>query len=302
MKSVATQSTHILLVGSCGYIGSYLYPLLHKNGYTVTLCDEMLRGNPAGLSVNYSRYQDLSTEFLSKIDAVLWFGGHSSVGASIEDPKGALANNCIDLYQFALRLPLHAKLIYASTASLYSTRSSRVQRSDETSLIMIPDQNSYDTSKFAFDYFAKNHLTNFYGLRMGTLAGHSPNLRSELVFNAMNLAAYQKRVIQLKNSSSMRTILYLQDLWVLIKNLLEHNHQPGFYNAGSYTGSMAELAVGIAKTWDARIEYMGDSPTYSFSLDCTRMQAICGHELTATSLEEASRKFIKDFNANNAHV
>ena len=137
---------------------------------------------------------------------------------------------------------------------------------------------------------------------MGTLAGHSPNLRSELVFNAMNLAAHRNGVIRLKNSASMRTILYLQDLWVLIRNLMTHDHQPGFYNAGSHTASMAELAMGIAATWRARIEYQGDSSTYSFALDCTLMRTICGHELTTCTLEDASRRFIRDHDTAPNHV
>jgi nucleoside-diphosphate-sugar epimerase len=220
----------------------------------------------------------------------------------LEDPQGALANNCLDLYQFALRLPEHVKLIYASTASLYSSSDHVVALSAESSLLMIPEQNAYDISKFAFDYFAKNHLKNFYGLRMGTLAGHSPNLRPELVFNAMSLAAKNKGVIQLKNSRSMRTILFLNDLWVLVKNLLKHDHEPGFYNAGSYTGSMADLAMGISKVWGARIEHKGESTTYSFALDVTRMRVVCGHELLPCSLEEASRQFIEDHQAHNHHA
>jgi nucleoside-diphosphate-sugar epimerase len=287
----------VLLIGGCGYIGSFLYPRLCEANHTVIVCDEQRRGNPTKIPVDFESYRNLPQDLLSDLDVVLWFGGHSSVGQSIEDPKGALANNCLDLYDFAIRLPEKVKLIYASTASLYSTRANTADLSDENSLIQIPEQNAYDTSKFAFDYFAKNQLKRFYGLRMGTLAGFSGNLRSELVFNAMNLAASENGVIYLKNSASMRTILYLKDLWILIKNLMDYGHQPGFYNAGSYTASMADLAIGIARTWGARIEYLGDSPTYSFALALTRMQAICGHELKPNSLEEACHQFIKDYHA-----
>lgn len=286
---------NVLLIGGCGYIGSYLYDKLIQNSYSVTAIDPLLRGNPANVPLLGGRYQDLSVEQLDSLDAVLWFGGHSSVAQSVQDPAGAISNNCIDLYQLVKKLPESVKFIYASTASLYSSKEQIVQPSSERSLIKIPEQNAYDASKFAFDYIAKNFLNNYYGLRMGTLAGYSKNLRSELVFNAMNLAACQDGVVRLKNSESYRTILYLKDLWVLIKNLLEMDHKSGFYNAGSHTCSMAQLATGIAETWGAKIQYEGDTETYSFALDCTKMQMICGNTLTSGSLEDNCRSFINEY-------
>jgi hypothetical protein len=130
---------------------------------------------------------------------------------------------------------------------------------------------------------------------MGTLAGFSKNLRSELVFNAMNISATQTGIIKLMNSDSYRTILFLKDLWILIKNLLEFDHKPGFYNAGSFTGSMADLAIGISRAWGCKIQYEGDSNTYSFALDCTKMQTICGIELKTVPLEENCKEFIYQY-------
>ena len=134
--------------------------------------------------------------------AVLWFGGHSSVTQSIQDPNGAVTNNCLNLFSFAKKLHPDTKFIYASTASLYSVTGKKVEPSSEAIEANIPSQNPYDMSKFAFDFLAKNFIENFYALRMGTLAGYSPNLRQELVFNAMNLSAVRKGEVRLKNSES----------------------------------------------------------------------------------------------------
>ena len=289
-----SQSKKVLLIGGCGYIGSFLYPKLLEEGCSVSVCDSLQRGNPANIDIHYNQYQDIPAADLVNFDSVLWFAGHSSVGQAVSDPNGAMANNCIDLYTFVSKLPKHIKFIYASTGSMYSNKDVATP-SHEESLLQIPENNAYDVSKFAFDYIAKNCLNMFYGLRMGTLSGYSPNLRSELVFNAMSLSAYQKGVIHLKNSHSMRTILLLSDLWILVKNLLWFDHQPGFYNAGSISCSMAELAKSIAKTWKSKIIYMGNSNTYSFLLDCTRMDMVCGHELNHCSIESASQIFIDQF-------
>ncbi len=285
----------ILLIGGCGYIGSYLYQRLERAGFSVTVVDLLKRGNPLGLAVLQQDYADLEDDFLQQFDAVLWFGGHSSVGESMTDPDGAVANNCLNLFSFAKRLPARTKLIYASSGSLYSTKSPNVVPASESSLASIPSQNAYDISKFAFDYLAKSFLGNFYALRMGTLSGYSANLRPELVFNAMNIAAVTTGRVHLKNSDSHRTILFLSDLWALVRKLLVTQQQPGVYNAGSLSFKLGELAHGIASTWNAQVMYEGDSETYSFLLDTTRMKAICGNDLVSTDLSQRCREFIDQY-------
>ncbi|MFN3861642.1 MAG: NAD-dependent epimerase/dehydratase family protein [Roseateles sp.] len=293
--STAATSQKVLLIGGCGYIGSYLYPRLERAGFAVTVVDQLKRGNPLGLTVIQDDYANLDDDFLRAFDAVLWFGGHSSVGQSMADPDGAVANNCLNLFSFAKRLPAHTKFIYASSGSLYSSKATPVMAASESSLASIPSQNAYDISKFAFDYLAKSFLGNFYALRMGTLAGYSPNLRPELVFNAMNIAAVTTGRVHLKNSDSYRTILFLSDLWALVRKLLITQQQPGVYNAGSLSFKMGELAHGIASTWNAQVMYEGDSDTYSFLLDTTRMKAICGNDLASPDLSQRCREFIEQY-------
>ncbi len=292
---VPAHTPNILLIGGCGYIGCFLYQRLERAGFAVTVVDQLKRGNPLGLSVIEDDYANLHNDFLLQFDAVLWFAGHSSVGQSIADPGGAVANNCLNLFSFAKRLPERTKLIYASSGSLYSTKDAHVVPASESSLANIPSQNAYDISKFAFDYLSNSFLSNFFALRMGTLAGFSPNLRPELVFNAMNIAAVSTGRVHLKNSDSHRTILFLSDLWELVYKLLITKQQPGVYNVGSLSFKMGELAHRIARTWNAQVIYEGDSDTYSFLLDTTRMKAICGSDLASADISQRCREFIEQY-------
>lgn len=282
----------ILLIGGCGYIGSFLYPKLTVEGFDVTVCDKLLRGNPLDVHVLQQDYVDLSPEFLRSFQAVLWFGGHSSVAQAMQDPNGAVANNCLNLFTFAKRLAPDTKLIYASSGSLYSTKDRPVTPASESQVAQIPSQNAYDISKFAFDYLAENFLHNFFALRMGTICGFSPNLRQELVFNAMNLAAVRTGRVHLKNSESSRTILFLSDLWCLIRKLLLTQQSPGIFNVGSLSFKMGELAHAVASTWGAQVNYEGESDTYSFLLDCTRMRAICGNDLVDQDFAQRCRDYV----------
>ncbi len=294
---------NVLLVGGCGYIGSYMHGKLKQNGFGVTVVDRGARGNPGAIpDVIDAAYDSLDTDFLAAFDAVLWFGGHSSVGQSVQDPKGALSNNCLDLFNFAKKLRPETKLIYASSGSLYSSKGVNTVPASEASLAAIPSQNPYDISKFAFDYIAQNFLDNFYALRMGTLSGYSPNIREELVFNAMNLSAVRTGQVRLMNSESNRTILFLADLWVLLRKLLVTKQQPGIFNVGSNSFRMGELAHVVAMTWDAQVLYQGESETYSFLLDTTKMKAICGAELPVSDLQTRCREFIADYRAGKGSV
>ena len=284
----------ILLIGGCGYIGSYLYPRLQSAGFQVTVCDQLERGNPSATPVLAQDYSTLTSEELQQYGVVLWFAGHSSVAQSISDPSGAIENNCLKLFSMAKKLASETRLIYASTGSLYSTSDALPAAAAENSIAQIPSQNPYDMSKFAFDYLAQNFLSNVCTLRMGTLAGYSPGLRSELVFNAMNISAFRHGNIKIRNGHAWRTLLFLDDLWALVFSLLCHPSQIGIFNVGSLSLRIEDLAKQIASTWGASILREPDTATYSFNLNTYRMQSLCGSLMQRVSIEERCRQFIAE--------
>jgi UDP-glucose 4-epimerase len=293
------KNPSVLLIGGCGYIGSYLYKRLVENGIQPLVVDALKRGNPGRIPCVEQDYDSLGKEELDKFDTVIWFAGHSSVQQAQSDPHGALANNCLNLFSFAKRLKPSAKLIYASSGSLYSSADwTSCVPSRENELVAIPYQNAYDISKFAFDYLAENFLKNLFALRMGTLAGYSENLRSELLFNAMSLSAATSGKVFVKNSDAGRTILFLDDLWLLVNQLLNDSAVPGIYNAGSLSGTIGEFARAIADTFGAEVVNQGNSETYSFMLDTSRMDALVRNSRQNLSLSQRSREFINSCRQN----
>jgi len=283
---------NILLVGGFGYVGCYLHEKLGKEQVDISVCDSGLRGNPPNIRAAFSDYSLMSKKQLKDFDAVLWFAGHSSVNAAMSDPNGAIMNNCLDLFAFAQRLPKSTKFIYASSASLYSSENYKGPV-DEESFASIPSQNAYDISKFAFDYLAENFLENAIGLRMGTVSGFSPNLRRELVFNAMNLSAVRDKVVTVQNADCRRTILFLDDLWCLIKNLLQTSNCKKIYNAGSYSMTIGELATRIASIWGVDVVDRGITSTYSFEMNLQRMEELCEVRLREKSFAQQCEAFIQ---------
>jgi hypothetical protein len=109
----------------------------------------------------------------------------------------------------------------------------------------------------------------------------------------MNLSAANTGQVRLKNSDSLRTILFLADLWTLVRTLLLEQHPPGFYNAGSMSFKMGELAQSIAHTWNAEVIDEGASETYSFMLDTSKMKNVCTSNLVTHSIEHHCQTFIQ---------
>ncbi len=287
-------SASVLLVGGCGYIGSYLFPRLKELGLDPAVCDHLTRQNPAGIPAVARDYSTLTESELAQFDAIVWFAGHSSVQQALADPQGALANNCLNLFSLAKKLKPSTKLIYASSGSLYSAPVGQpLTPSSESDLAHIPYQNAYDISKFAFDYLAENFLSNFYALRMGTLSGYSQNLRRELLFNAMSLSAATSGKVIVKNRNAYRTILFLEDLWLLVKAMLTTDVAPGVYNVGSTSGTIGEFATWIADAWGAEVVDQGNSETYSFLLDVGRMDQLIGKQRIQSSVQQRSLDFIQ---------
>jgi UDP-glucose 4-epimerase len=292
---------NILVIGGLGYVGSRICKTLAGLSFNVTAVDDGRRGSwegDSGLNLLKQSYNTLSEEAIQPFDAVLWFGGHSSVPSSTADPSGAVRNNCTDLIQLVEKINPDVPFIYASTGSLYSRCEEDIVPSSESELVRIPDYNAYDCSKFAFDYLLPNIRDNFFGLRFGTVSGFSSSLRPELIFNKMNIDAFFKNKIELMNPNAFRSILFLNDLERFIESLLTFDlkPEPGFYNLSSWTGRIGDLANLIGSIWDAPIVDLGESRTYSFMLDCKKASCLIPSMGTQDSRERVvseSTEFIE---------
>lgn len=283
---------NILLIGQ-GYIGSYLTLHLQKK---ISVCS-ISYGLPPSKTINLigRRYQDLTADVLASFDRILWFAGHSSVGEANNDPSGAIRNNCFDLLELARRKPGHVPLIYASTASLYS-----VSHNDRSKGVPVPvneadarisSLNAYDSSKAAFDALVGPLAENTCGLRLGTVCGHSPILREELIFNAMNISALRTGQVKVANAIAWRSLLFLEDLIFALEILLETEETlPKFINLASFDIQIGALADEIAAWHGAEVVELPDTATYSFRMLTDLMTGIIG-PLPSKSLAERCEAF-----------
>jgi len=114
----------IVVTGGCGFIGSNLVERLVRDGYSVTIFDNLHTGsleNIKGLDVEffnepYSKMADI----VPKADVVFHLGIPSSSPMYKRNPKlvGKAINDAIDIFEYAKKSG--CKVVYASSSSVYN--------------------------------------------------------------------------------------------------------------------------------------------------------------------------------------
>jgi nucleoside-diphosphate-sugar epimerase len=263
----------ILIVGSSGYVGSYLSKRFKAEGVAVQGCDQRAGGE----TTLVCHSSEIVKTVLAKFDVILYFAGVSSVRAALESPYLAITENVSTLTEFVSRLGENQVLVYASSGSVYSDLQQivgphNVRKSRESDPLSFPS-NPYDASKIAGDYslMFQGSKAQVVGLRMGTVSGFNlqrESFRQELVFNAMNLSALRESEIRLRNPNSWRAILFLDDLFELVRAIVFSERKlPPILNALSFNVTMSQLAQEVSKHHEVPIRLLPDSRTYSFALD-----------------------------------
>jgi UDP-glucose 4-epimerase len=131
--------TNILVTGGAGYIGSHTVHLLLKQGYDMTVVDNLSRGHRHNVDPERLREVDLADGgALGRVfeerryEAVIHFAAYISVGESMSTPELYFANNVGGTLSL-LTAMVHSgvkKLVFSSTAAVYGMPASVPIRED----------------------------------------------------------------------------------------------------------------------------------------------------------------------------
>jgi nucleoside-diphosphate-sugar epimerase len=272
---------NVLVIGGNGYVGSRLRQLLAQihNVASVDCCwynyDEQSR------RVDYHK---LTAEDLSQYDAVVLLAGHSSVASCVGAIQSPWLNNVTNFTDLVAKLSWKGiPLIYASSASVYGN-SEPGQLFTEDNKQFIP-VNNYDITKYTLDLEANVAIAKGYpviGLRFGTVNGWAPNLRADVMINAMYDAARTQGKISVTNKHINRALLGIEDLCRGIAQCIE---QPvsGIYNMASFNATVDYIATTVAKELAVQVVDRGKTANaYDFGLDTTLFEQTFGFTFTET--------------------
>jgi UDP-glucose-4-epimerase GalE len=161
----------VLVVGGAGYIGSHAARALRRHGYEVLIYDNLSTGHTFladGFELITGDISDAGKlrEVMRRVDAVMHFAAHASVGESVQNPRKYFRNNVeggLVLLNSALDHGIR-KLIFSSTCAVYGVPSENPIGEGT------PRQpvNPYGVSKLLFEYALEGY-DRAYGLRFASL-------------------------------------------------------------------------------------------------------------------------------------
>ncbi len=204
----------ILVAGGAGYVGSVLVPLLLDHGYEVDCCDLLWFGNhlPEGVRVIQRDLFDCAAADLEGYDQVIFLAGLSNDPMAEFSPAMNFIHNAA-LPSYLAYLAKKAgvqRFIYASSCSVYGYTVNELYDENCPVTCGYP----YGISKLQGERGVMQLQDSGFStiaLRQGTVCGHSPRIRFDLIVNAMYKSAVCDGQVVINNPSIWRPILDVRD-------------------------------------------------------------------------------------------
>jgi nucleoside-diphosphate-sugar epimerase len=269
----------ILIAGGAGYIGSALIPQLFDRGYEVDVVDLFWFGNhlPPETGIIHKDIFDISPADLAGYDQVVFLAGLSNDPmAEFSPSKNFVYNAAAPAYLAYIAKKAKVKrYVYASSCSVYGYTDNDLFDENRPVSSSYP----YGISKLQGEQAVMNLCDREFSvisLRKGTVSGHSPRMRLDLIVNTMFKTAVRDHLITVNNPSIWRPILSVSDaISAYIRAIEASEGISGIFNvaSGNYTvGETADLVrAGVQELMGIRvaleIRHISDLRNYKVSVE-----------------------------------
>jgi nucleoside-diphosphate-sugar epimerase len=230
----------IAIIGSKGYIGSYLLNFFGKSA----------RGDPDASEIG-------------TFSTIIYLGGFSS-RLDCQSWDETYKRNVSDIVLF----------IYASSGAIASAArpGSGLELATEDAPVDTSIMDNYTRSMYLREVELGKLPVKTVGLRFGGVVGVSPVMRMDLSYHAMYLSAVTHGIIYVSNPNTSRSMLWIRDLaqcidtCVRLRCMIEERH--AIFNLSSFDVSVMEIAQDVLSiTRNARINIIPGPNVPSFLLD-----------------------------------
>ncbi|MFH1996834.1 MAG: NAD(P)-dependent oxidoreductase [Candidatus Omnitrophota bacterium] len=216
----------ILLAGGAGYIGSALGPVLKEEGYDVEVIDLLWFGNflPDGIKVIQKNLFECDENDFKKYDQVIFLAGLSNDPmAEFSPSKNFVYNGALPSYlAYKAKKAGVKRFIYASSCSVYGYTFDKLYSEDDPVTCGYP----YGISKLQGERGVLQMSDKDFSviaLRQGTVCGHSPRMRMDLIVNTMFMTALRDSRLVINNPSIWRPIIDIRDTISAFKRAVQAN-------------------------------------------------------------------------------
>ena len=209
----------VLITGGAGYIGSVLTRHLLENGYVVTCIDDIRYNQNSLLSfLDNSKFtfifgdvrdEQLLKKILPDFDVIIPLAAIVGMPASDAKPTEAMSINRNSIELINNLRDSRQKIIFPNTNSGYGTKSGELYCTEETPLEPI---SLYGKTKVEAEKTITNSGKDFIILRLATVFGFSPRMRTDLLVNDFVFKAMMDGYIVIYEKDFKRNYIHIKDV------------------------------------------------------------------------------------------
>ena len=245
---------NILVLGSEGYLGSVLVPLLIKKKYNITGVDKCFFGqnnskNLKNFFLIKKDYNDLDKKFFQQFNYIVDLVNISN------DPASELNKKFTNITNYSNKIKLHNKIknnknlllyIYMSSCSVYGNNNNLITEKTKPKPISL-----YSKLCLKYENFIKNKKKiPFTILRLGTLYGWSNRMRYDIAINKIIRDMIFIKKIEILGGTQVRFFCHNQFACYVIDKIISENKKKTInkiFNVGNFNTNIIQLTKKILK-------------------------------------------------------
>lgn len=242
----------IAIIGSHGYIGSFLYSQLRSNSKGIQLTG--FTKTDRGLNqpnCHFITGKEIDGALLRSFDVIIYAAGICGFDTcATHSEMDLIKENVDDIFTLARSLvSSKTRLIYLSTAVLYEGAEQSEREGKETDVLDCEGMSPYERSYYKREQLLSTLRPNLdcISLRLGTVIAVSPMQNLTRVHIAMLRAAILRGEISVTNGQCSRPILAGSDLVATVQMLLTHPNPAPCYNVHSFNISIHQVAQAMCE-------------------------------------------------------
>jgi dTDP-glucose 4,6-dehydratase/UDP-glucose 4-epimerase len=212
----------ILIIGSCGFIGSHLYDFFENSHFTYGV--DLINSSKTNFSLVTGELNELNRLFTTySFDVCINAGGNGSVPISMENPLLDFERNTYTvakILEHIRTLSPSCKYINLSTAGVYGNPAKLpVSETDKSNPISPYGFHKYCSELLCEEYFKIFGIQSI-NLRLFSIYGEG--LRKQLFWDIFQKTLKSSQIELFGNGSETRDFIYIKDLVHAIDCVIKH--------------------------------------------------------------------------------